>query len=741
MKKEKKMNKKIQNLVFGIVFLFIFICNKPIINAEGGLCVSAGEIPLAHKIGSPSNEYVVYINTTSVNIDSNIRFVATNKEGCQGKTLILEIDKDINFNLTGTNQYLSLSGDLNLIRINSTQPNGVFIRFYVNNNETNSAVYNHPGPGVLDINIPIEVETNSGVIGYEKERGFIDSAEGDKTRAGYGVKFIFKDISIKRDVDFNISLTANDRKDRWDCVNDHTRNGMHGGVAEIDGDSIENYGNLRIMLNGGNGSAGSNGCRSKNKSGGAGGNGGAVRININKISNYSDINLVTVAGTGGNGGSGSDEGGGMFCPGSPASGGSAGNGGDINFFIDKIDNSTNSALGVFMVGGDGGQGGKAGRDRCQHSGKTPGGDGGQGGSLWLTKVSEIKNYGSYELIGNAGDGGQGGVGSKYRSGYRGATGKSRSGGSISDLNFDSIINSDEFTVNLKSGKISINPTKNSNNINRGAAIAGSIGSINIGYLSNKVPGLEITAEINERSVANIITCGCLGSNDCQQSLNEPKIGSVNISYLGSGSYLPKTIKLITHIPLSSTTHIKISSCYLESSGNSEIVYIADNLNLEGANLAQVANDFDNDNCKVSAVIPNTIYCPVCDGLELDNPLRIEDDYTIYSRALAPITDLNIYYLTPDGNIFKPPGYPADQNYIIYSLNQDEEIEPSKSMLFGENIKEYKISKNKLYFNPGLLDLDMVDNAKLFCAGQRYLLVYKQGNTTKQMEFTPLFNIR
>lgn len=740
------MNKKIQNLVFGIVFLFIFICNKPIINAEGGLCVSAGAgIPLAHienPPDSPSNEYVVYINAYPIIIDSNIRFVATNEEGCQGKKLILEIDRDIHFNLTGTNQYLSLSGDLNLIRINSTQPNGVFIRFNVNNDETSPNLYNQPGPGVLDINIPIEVETNSGIIGYEKERTFIDSEVDDETRAGYGVKVIFKDISIKGDVDFNISLIANDRKDRNSCVSHHTRYGMHGGVAELDGNSIENYGNLRIMLKGGNGSAGSEGCSGKDKSGGGGGNGGAVRININKISNYSDINLVTVAGTGGNGGSGSNEGGGMFCPGSPASGGSAGNGGDINFSIDKIDNSTNSVFDVFMAGGNGGRGGNAGLDRCQYSDIKPGGDGGQGGSLWLTRVSEIKNNGSYKLIGNAGDGGKGGVGSTYHSKYhRGATGKSRSGGSISDLNFDSIINSDEFTINLKSGKININPIKNTSNINRGTAIAGSIGSMNIGYLYNKVPGLEIIAEINERSVANIISCGCLGSNDCQQSLDEPKIGNVNISYLGSGSYLPKTIKLIKHIPLSSITHIKISSCYLESSGNSEIVYVADNLYLSGANLAQVANDFNNENSKVLAVFPTTIYCPVCDGLELDNPLRIEDDYTIYSRALASIPDLNIYYLTPDGNIFKPPGYPADQNYIIYSLNQDEEIEPSNSMLFGENIKEYKISKNKLYFNPRLLDLSMVDNAKLFCAGQRYLLVYKQGNTTKQMEFTPLFNIR
>jgi hypothetical protein len=100
-------------------------------------------------------------------------------------------------------------------------------------------------------------------------------------------------------------------------------------------------------------------------------------------------------------------------------------------------------------------------------------------------------------------------------------------------------------------------------------------------------------------------------------------------------------------------------------------------------------------------------------------------------------------------MFSPPGYTSDQNYIVYSLKSEEEIESQGSLLFGEDIREYKISKNKLHYNPLGLDLDQLEDSglnlndiKLFCPGQRYQIVYKLRNgLTVTMPFTPLFNIR
>ena len=116
-----------------------------------------------------------------------------------------------------------------------------------------------------------------------------------------------------------------------------------------------------------------------------------------------------------------------------------------------------------------------------------------------------------------------------------------------------------------------------------------------------------------------------------------------------------------------------------------------------------------------------------------------------------ITDLNIYYVNPDGSLFKPPGYPSDENYVVYSLKTGENIMPDSKQFAGTNIKEYKIAKDILHYNPENFDLTNIpeekgygiDDVRLFCQAQRYLLKFKLQNDVviKEIYFTPLFNIK
>lgn len=738
------MTVKKQNAIyFLVIFLFIIGLNE--IFATTCLTMSGTTYGLIQLYeGQSSTEYVVKINADPINVDTNLVFTKTNanRPDCLGKTFVLVVDKNITFELKDQNQYISISGDLNIIRFESTQQGGAYINFFVNNSE--QLLHHYASMGILDIKVPlIEVKTTAGIRGYEKDREFMDGAsENSPERAGFGVSIKLKEIEIKPGVDFNISLIANNRRDNVGCTSGDVVHADHGGDSELKLDTLTNYGNLLIFISGGNGSNGVNGCYRDSIDGGLGGNGGKVLLDINQINNYNKIDLNLNSGIGGNGGQGSDEGV-RSCRGHPENGGSAGNGGDINLFILNIENKNiNSIIELNGISGSGGYGGRAGKDRCQHSDKKTGGSGGHGGKINSNSVVTVINYGDFIFNLSGGAGGAGGNGSRYRSTARGETGKSGSGGSISDMNFSKIVNSGDFSLNLKSGKININTKKNSNNQNRGTATAGSVGSVNIDYLSNMVPGMEIVLNLNEDDPNNLNSsnCACLEGTQCS-TVSDPTIGNIKINYINSGSYLPKKLDIIKRVPISSSPTIIIKSCYLLSSGNSQLFYRADNLNLEASNLADIARDF-NSSSKIGFYIFNQVFCPVCDSLELDNPLRIDKEYTIYSSGDSNIVDLNIYYLTPDGNIFRPPGYPSDQNYIVYSLKSGQKIEATNGLLFN-GVKEYHINKEKLLFNPRMLDLETIESeTKLFCPGQKYRLVYKlQNNQTKTIDFTPIFNIR
>lgn len=742
------MTVKKQNAIyFLVIFLFIIGLNE--IFATTCLDMSGTTYGLIQLYeGQSSTEYVVKINADPINVDTNLVFTKTNANhpDCLGKTFVLVVDKNITFELKDQNQYISISGDLNIVRFDSTQPGGTYINFFVNNNE--QQLHPSASPGILDIKVPlIEVKKQAGIRAYEKKRVWMDnggSATSTK-RNGFGVKVILKDILVRNNLDFNVSVIATTPTSHFEhesCASNTTQYGMHGGQSSLLVNSIENYGNFNLSVIGADGGMGSRGCIRQHQAGGAGGNGGFANLDINYIENLSNFYISLISGNGANGAQGSDEQA-SNCRGWPEKGGAAGNGGDLNYSIKNIDNNViDSKFNVVLNSGNGGDGGRAGLDKCGPSDKKTGGDGGRAGNISLLNYSEILNYGDYNFILNAGNGGEGGQGSKRKSTYRGDTGKSGSGGSISDYNLSNIINSGNFAIYLKSGKININTKKNSNNQNKGTATAGSVGSVNIDYLSNTVPGMEIVLNLNEDDPnnLNIANCECSDNTNCSNA-PDPTIGNININYINSGSYLPKKLDIIKRVPISSSPSIIINSCYLLSSGNSQLFYRADNLNLEASNLADIARDF-NSSSKIGFYIFNQVFCPVCDSLELDSPLRIDKEYTIYSSGDSNIVDLNIYYLTPDGNIFRPPGYPIDQNYIVYSLKSEQKIEATNGLLFN-GVKEYHINKEKLLFNPRMLDLETIESeTKLFCPGQKYRLVYRlQNNQTKTIDFTPIFNIR
>lgn len=742
--------KKQNTIYFLVIFLFIIGLNE--IFATTCLTMSGTNYTLTHHTqGQSPTEHVVSINAQNINIDRNLVFTkinVTNPE-CLGKTFVLVVDKNITFELKDQNQYISISGDLNIIRFESTQQGGAYINFYVNNNE--QQLHPSASPGILDIKVPlIEVKSIAGIRGYEKKRIWIgnDGSEDSTKRNGYGVKLILKDILVRNNFDFNISVTAIKPTSHFEkdggttaCASNTTQHGIHGGKSSLLINNIENYGNFNISVIGADGGMGSRGCIRQHQAGGAGGNGGFASLDINYIENLSNLNISLISGNGADGAQGSDEQA-SNCRGWPETGGSAGNGGDINYSVQQIKTEENSKIDILVNSGNGGDGGRAGLDKCGNSDKKNGGDGGSAGNISLLNYSSILNYGDYNFVLDAGNGGAGAQGSKRKSVYRGNTGKSGYGGSISDYNLSNIINSGNFTIYFKSGKININDKKNKNNQNRGTATVGSVGSVNIEYLYNMIPGIDITLNLNEDDPRNLNSsgCDCIENTGCNNLFPDPTIGNININYINSGSYLPKKLDIIKIVPISSSPTITINACYLLSSGNSQLFYRADTLNLEASNLADIARDFNSS--KIGTYVLNQIFCPVCDSLELDSPLRIDKEYTVYSSVDSNIVDLNIYYLTPEANIFRPPGYSSDQNYIVYSLKSGQKIEATNGLLFN-GVKEYHINKEKLLFNHRMLDLETIESdVKLFCPGQKYRMAYKlENNQIKIIDFTPIFNIR
>ena len=756
------ITKEIRKVVLILIAIqLILFCN--LIFADDYCLLAENGISIAQNVGSQNNEYVVLLNSHQIT-DKNIviKKVDTFNDlpNCLNKTLVLQISDNTTFKLTNTNKYMEISGDLDILRFKDDEDPStkIDINFFVDNNETQLELYNNSGPGELNIKVPkIEFINSTRIIANERVREVIDISDiNDNKRLGYGVKLKLKDIEIRENADVNLLLAATKPKDRQDPIN-NTFHGMHGGNAELIMDDLNNYGNLDIKIIAANGSVGSDAQDKKNKDGGVGGNGGNATLVIKDIFNYSNNSLSITSGNGGNGGQGSKEGEWPCIGTSPKKGGDAGLAGDLNLSINMINNFSDSNINFNLIGGNGGNGGDAGKDYCLRD-DTSGGIGGNGSNIYLKNTTTHTNNGNYALNIFGGAGGKGGS-SIYKSNPVDDFGTSGFGGSIYNWQISKLINTSNYSHYAKSGKININDfaiEKKKISEARGFATAGSITDLTIGHLVNN-QFMDIVLELNEdnENYLNSAACNCEVNCNLPQYSQDPILGNININYLASGSFLPRTAKIIKEVPIADTK-INISGCYMQSIGNSQINYISDILNIEGTNLADIANDFNESGSKIGLVNPFNRYCPVCDGVELNNfSLRTDKEYTIYTDiSSGDIIDLNIYYLNPDGNIFSPPGFPQNQDYVIYSLASGKAIEPIENIQFpGTGIKEYKITKELLHYNPEGFDLEQLDgtpqspkdfttdDVRLFCQGQRYRLKFRLfNNTTKTIDFTPISNI-
>ena len=710
------MRMKYLNLVF--IFIFMQLSLQSICATD---CFEPINGVTQDVTGGQQGEYIITIPNQITNTDLN--FVKlSNVDYCDDKIIILEITENKIIILDGSKDSYTING-IDKIFI---KENGNLI-FNINNSD------NLVQLTTIDINTDIFIlsETNSKIEFIESQRSWNDD---DSYRKAHGIKVNINNLIIEDNANFDFNIVAVTPDNRSDSTTSGPYAGTPGGPSILDINSIINLGNMNLNLIGGNGARGSIGkTDSPRRSGGDGGNGGDSNLFLKylELADNSELNLILISGNGGNGGNGAAEGGGPRCAGDPKSGGSGASSGNVVFDIFKI-KLDKSNFNISLNSGNGGTGGDAGANHCRND-DADGGPGGSTGKIMLRNIDLI-NSGSIIWNINAGTGGNGGHNADSGGGVYGSGGD---GGSISDLNITKFINNGDFSLSVISGKKGLN---NSYPLEKSYfGDAGNIGSINIDYLFNKSGDISIKTELNEDNIDSITAVNCSCTTEACGGV-DPTIGDINIKYLASGSYLPKKLEIIKHVPIN-FSNINIRSCYLKSVGNSQLSYITDNLSLEATNLGDVANDFDNNTNQVPNALFNTIYCPVCDGLDLDSPLRIDDEYIIYSPENYLITDLNIYYLDSNGNRFKPPNYPENQDYIVYSLKQDTVIDSSASLIFGNEIKEYKISKDKLIFVPEQLDLAEVDNAKLFCPGQRYELVYRAGSVTKTIKFTPLFNIR
>ncbi|HPV66383.1 MAG TPA: hypothetical protein PK655_02950 [archaeon] len=702
-------------------------------------------------LASQSNEYFLKLNNSEEIINPNFNFVRiSNNEHCNNKKFILWISQNQNFKITENNEKITISG-IDEIRFDSGNPNNsITLNFIVDNDEELLVGYS-PIPGILSMDVnETKILTNTLINITERQRRALDTDGnvGSPNRVGHGTRLNFQNLIIEKNADLNISLIATKPNDHSTTYSDPIDHGIHGGVAILSAYNIINYGTVDINLFAADGAKGSAGSKGYNKNGGVGGNGGQSVLIIQEgfIKNYGKFNVFLKSGNGANGAKGSGEKG--NCGGSPKSGGAGGNGGHSNFIVYNLENlkedeQQQAEFNITIKSGNGGRGGNGGNNTCGAD-SANGGKGGYGGHIKFIYIPNTKynivNQGILRYDLSAGDGEMGG----NKSDGGGKYGESGVGGSISDYNISNFINEKDFYYYALSGKVNVNK-------NRGQGKAGSIGSINIDKLENLSLNFNITNELNEQNVENINSLFCHCDESCNNQNIDPKIGNININYLKSGSFLPKSLKLIKYVPVKETA-ININGCHAASSGNSSLSYKTDNLTLRLANLGIIQNDFDSESSKVGRVDVEEINCPVCDSLELNNfALRTDTEYTIYTDNAGVITDLNIYYVNPDGSLFKPPGYPSDENYVVYSLKTGENIMPDSKQFAGTNIKEYKIAKDILHYNPENFDLTNIpeekgygiDDVRLFCQAQRYLLKFKLQNDVviKEIYFTPLFNIK
>lgn len=714
--------KKKITIVLSFLFMFVFFT---VVNAVSCFNdISGINVVQDFQAGYFNENYIIKINQPNVE-NKDLIFVKNSSSVCDNKKTILLIDNNLTIKLTGLKDNYRISGIDEVLFSGAGQ-----LYFDVNNLDKDV----HLTTITIDTNIRVENNASSKLQVIEAERKWNNDSS---YRHAHGLKLISNNLIIEKNAQFDLNIISVTPDSRIESTTSGVYSGTLGGPAFLSLNSVEDFGVLNINVIAGNGSKGSSGKNSSpRKAGGAGGLGGNSIFDLNflKINDYSNLNLKIKSGNGGAGGVGASEGGGPRCSGNPKNGGIGGNAGAITFNFSDISVGNNAITNIDLFLGNGGTGGNAGKNHCQPD-SADGGNGGNAGDVFFNNINNIENNGNLKINIIPGNGGFGEKNAKRnnKNSY-GKNGIGGNGSSITDLNISRMINNGDFSFLAKSGKKGVNSkyTTESNYFGK----AGDVGSVNIDYLFNKSGVFVIESELNEKDISSLSTVNCsCGGSDCSTQ-SDPTIGDINIKYLASGSYLPSKLKLITHVPVNFSS-INIFSCYVKSSGKLQLVYETDYLKLEATNLADIANDFKSTS-KIGALLLDTKFCPVCDGLDLDSPLRIDSDFTIFSSSESNIVDLNIFYLTPDGNVFLPPNF--NEPYVIFSLKPNSVIESTSSLIFNNQVKEYKISPSNLYYN--VFEKELGENDRLFCAGQKYRVDYKlQNGESKSIIFNPLFNVR
>ena len=676
---------------------------------------------------------------------------------CQGKIITLKLSDSLAFEMSESIHELKISG------VNVLELNGKDINVNVENDETID-----PFVSTFFIDVPL-IKQSTGISEInilEKERPLSNTQKGP-----FGVKFQFSDVNVSEGASLNINVFAgNGTDDVWknnvygtqdiyfynhfldlydsdDLLNDFSYfynnfynnygDGINGGKVVLEGDNFNNFGLLNLVLISGDGGSGNEGSKDKTKNGGIGGIGGILEFYIGNMLNYGTFNIDLNSGSGGYGGGGSGSGSCGHHNGWDS--GPGGHGGLVFLDMNNIYNFDNLSLNVFS--GNGGYGAKGGRGRgCYYYPRRPGagGHGGHGGIIYIDEINDLYNNSDFDLELSAGFGGNGGSDGDH--GGSRDKGNGGYGGWVSDLNITQLINSgnhSNFNIDILSGKLGLMGV-NGNNGSNGKT--GSTGDINIKFLENKSENFKIETKLNE-SIEDFVS-----SNFCCDYLNTdelPNSGNITIEYLDSGSYLPNILKSINNNPID-TTFIDIDSCYINSATYESLVYKSGMLNINAVNIKDIRGNFDTVNSEIGLFLEDSgIECPYCDLTELNSPLRLDLDYSLYSNFDGNISayDLNIYYSTESNanEIFNLPNS-LDVDYVIYTNESPIIAEVSE---FDSSLYEYKLKKDLLLYLPE--DRILGNDERLYCPAQQYIIKAKitpiGGGTKKEIQFpfVPLFS--
>lgn len=651
-----------------------------------------------------------------------------NSLNCDNRNINIILGTHLKFEMKDNFPELGISSS-SPTYFNSLNTNGHDIVVNINNNKSVSYSYFN----ITVNNLVISKHTTINV--KSKQRNDCDLIND--------IGFYFKNIIVQNEdslLDLNIITQDFDKK----CggpENNYLKGGRNGDSINVQGNSIDNNGNLNIYIKSGNAGPGKEGVRKSSDSwqdrhGIRGGIGSNVNFVLNKnLINNNNLDINIISGNGGHGGDG-------YLGNNTHRSGSGGNGGDggkLSFFINEIINEKNTKLNIDLKSGDGGYGGDTGKylDYVR-----VGGNGGHGGNVYLCDinsrnsffcktnnfVNNLTNKGSLNISIETGYGNYGGK--NHLKNNNGMSGNGGNAGSIfNNITINNLLNSGNLFTFIDSGIPGLfgdcefdecNPGSNGN--------FGKIKDFNINYLENFSENFEIILD---------------GKKNTEYENNYFIINS-----LKTASYLPQKIHLLDRDKRNpqevENKHIIIdNACYTKMP--EDINYIASSLYLKSADNEAIED--------MSYILPNlnteiNNNCSICDYLDFKDGLnnfmpqntgnKTNQKYVLYSSVNGSIdkNDLNIYYAKNNTNfttifLYNP----------LMSNNQNLPVYTNKEIIQGNfnsdlNLYEYELNPENLewYYNP---DLNLSDK-ELYCLFQNYRIVGKINNKNFNFPFTPIF---